>query len=386
MQWHRLPPRNPDECRFRRAVEQNAAGESATCELVRTALPLADEHLWRTPPGACVACCAMDPATPGSWNTVVASLVYQAASVVAADPAASTEAAALAAEVRRQAEIRLELADPGLAAEIEPVRQFGSLRELIAPAAIRRRRRIAKWAVGVTTAPRRAPTLERCLDHLTRAGWNAPHLFMDGTVRVPERFGHLPGTLRSPAVGAWPNHYLALFELTMRQPDADAFLIMQDDALIYDGENVREYLEEALWPAGRAPVVSLYCPGVYNASRYGWHRFRKSWVWGAQAFLFSPEVAKRYLRDRLICQHRWRSAQGGLTQIDVLLGWWTWWRWVPIWFPTPSLVRHVGNVSTLWVDNRTVGKRAASLFVSDRGCVHRSEQESHSPESPNYPG
>jgi hypothetical protein len=186
---------------------------------------------------------------------------------------------------------------------------------------------------------------------------------MDGPVRVPDRFGHLPGTLRSPAVGAWPNHYLALFELTMRQPEADAYLLVQDDALIYDGENVREYLERALWPGWAAPVVSLYCPEPYTAGRYGWHRFRRAWVWGAVAFVFSPEAARRYLRDRRVCQHRWRSAAGGLRQIDVLIGWWARRRFVPVWYPTPSLVQHIGEVSTLWLNCRADGPRAASQVV-----------------------
>jgi hypothetical protein len=338
--------------------------------LIRTILPFADERVYRVTSGACTACCTMDPATPTTWNTMVASLIYQAAVTTATCPNTSPETAAAAVAIRDQAVKRLDVTGYIPGDDSEPVAQFRSLRELIPPPK-RRRQTIRKWAVGVTTAPRRDPTLERCLDHLTRAGWNTPHVFMDGVVRVPEQFGHLPGTLRSPAVGAWPNHYLALSELTMRQPDADAYVIMQDDALIYDGENVREYLEEVLWPAGRAPIASLYCPGVYNADRYGWHKFRKSWVWGAQAFVFSPKAAKRYLRDRQVCQHRWRSAEGGLAQIDVLIGWWSWWRWVPLWYPTPSLVRHVGQISTLWTDNRTVGKRAANLFVGRPGWVER---------------
>jgi hypothetical protein len=340
---------------------------------VRAALPLADERLCRASRETCAFCCTKDPPGPAAWNTVVASLAYGAAAAAAADPSAPAEAVAAAADVRRTAELRLELAGPGSDTDGRPVRPFGSLRELIPPPA-RRRGRVAKWAVGVTTAPRRGPTLERCLDHLTRAGWETPHLFMDAAVRVPERFGHLPGTLRSPAVGAWPNHYLSLFELTLRQPDADAYLLLQDDAVVYDGENVRAYLERALWPAAGAAVVSLYCPAPYNARRYGWHRFRGTWVWGAQAFLFSPAAARRYLRSRRVCQHRWRSAAGGLKQIDVLLGRWAWWRWVPIWYPTPSLVRHVGDVSTLWVENRTVGRRAADLFVGPPGWVSRSAE------------
>jgi hypothetical protein len=384
VQWHRLSPRNPDECRYRSQVRADSHGESATCDLVRTALPFADERLARVPREACAACCTRDPAVPATWNTVVASLVYQAASAAAADPSTSASAAALAEDVRLRAEVQLELAGGASDVDGQRVQQFTSLSELIPPRR-RRKGRIARWAVGVTTAPRRSPTLERCLDHLARAGWDSPHLFIDAAVRVPARFGHLPGTLRSPAVGAWPNHYLSLFELTLRQPDADAYLLVQDDAVIYDGENVREYLEQALWPGGGAPVVSLYCPAPYNASRYGWHRLWRPWVWGAQAFLFSPDAARKYLRNSRVCQHRWRSAQGGLKQIDVLLGWWAWWRRVPIWYPTPSLVRHIGDVSTLWVDNRTVGKRAADLFVGPRGWVSRVADEPPLTERPDSP-
>jgi hypothetical protein len=372
VQWHRLPPRNPDECPHRRAVVQEPAGGDATCDLVRQALPSADARLSVTSREACAACCRQDPATPASWNTVVASLVYRAASSAEADPAAGNETVAQAKAVREQAAVRLQLEDVGLDIQARLVRQFNSLRELIPAPARRGPGRIAKWAVGVTTAPRRQPTLERCLDYLSRAGWETPHLFMDSVVRVPERFGHLPGTLRSPAIGAWPNHYLSLFELTLRQPDADAFLLVQDDAIIYDGENVREYLEQVLWPAGAAPIVSLYCPGPYTAKRYGWSRLLRPWVWGAQAVVFSPPAAKKYLRSRRICRHRWRSAQGGLAQIDVLLGRWAFLRRVPIWFPTPSLVQHLGEVSTLWSDCRVVGPRAASLFLGARGVVQQS--------------
>jgi hypothetical protein len=194
-------------------------------------------------------------------------------------------------------------------------------------------------------------------------------LFMDAAVRVPERFGHLPGTLRSPAAGAWPNHYLSLFELTLRQPDADAYLILQDDALIYDGENVRAYLEETLWPGGQLPVVSLYCPEPYTAKRYGWHRYRKSWVWGALALVFPRATVQAYLRDRGVCQHRWRSGAGGLSQIDVVIGWWARRRRIPFWFPTPSLVQHIGETSTLWADSPATGPRAASLFAGNKAGV-----------------
>jgi hypothetical protein len=140
-------------------------------------------------------------------------------------------------------------------------------------------------------------------------------------------------------------------------------MLLQDDALLYDGENVREYLERTLWPGGAAPLVSLFCPAPYTARQFGWHRFRRPWVWGAQALVFSRDVAQRYLTDPRVCWHRWRSAAGGLTQIDVVLGRWAWWRRVPVWSPTPSLVQHIGDASTLWLDGEAEGPRVASLFA-----------------------
>lgn len=373
MQWDRIPPRTPEECRFRTAVGLDATGEFATCGLVREALPLADEQSCRARRDACVACCDADPATPAIWNPVVASLAYQAASDLAARPDRGEEALRRADDVRQRAINHLDVCRDG--GDRREVTRFDRLDDLLPAPAPRRRARISKWAVGVTTSPRRQPTLDQCLDHLTRAGWQTPHLFMDGAVRIPERYGHLPGTLRSPAVGAFPNHYLALCELTLREPHADAFLIFQDDAIVYDGENVREYLERTLWPGDAAWVASLYCADPYTASRFGWHRLRGAWIWGALAFVFSRAAAQKYLRDWRVCRHRWGprdwSSRGGLTLIDCVIGRWARRRRVPVWFPTPSLVQHIGETSTLYMSNAAAGPRVAKLFVGAQGRVHQ---------------
>jgi hypothetical protein len=363
--WAELPPRDPEDCCFREQVEATAVGESARCGLVRMALPEADDRFYQAFRAACSACCRAAPAAPTAWNPVVASLIYQAASALIRAPGARPEAVARAQAARVRALACLDADGPAAEEKLQRTASIGALRERIPPPARGRRARIRRWAVGVTTAPRPRPTLNACLQSLARAGWERPHLFMDSAVRVGGEFGRLPGTLRSPAAGAWPNHYLALFELSMRQPDADAYLIVQDDALIYDRENVREYLEEALWPAGRPGVVSLYCPAPYTAKRAGWRRYRKSWVWGALALVFPRITLQRYLRDRSIAEHRWRSKDEGLAQIDALLGWWALQRRIAFWHPTPSLVQHIGQISTLWADNPAAGPRAARLFLGD---------------------
>jgi hypothetical protein len=363
--WDLLPPKTPEDCRFRSRVEPGAEEAFATCSLVRAAVPEADDRSCRVPRSMCLTCCQLDPATPTAWNTVVGSLVYRAALELLNRPDPLPEATAQARAAQANALAQLNVHDSHSTVTPESVGPFRTLRDLIPPPRRRHPQPIRKWAVGVTTAPRPRPTLDACLGNLVRAGWTSPHLFMDSRVRISKNFGRLPGTLRSPAAGAWPNHYLALLELTLRQPDADAYLMVQDDALIYDGENVRTYLEEALWPEGRSPIVSIYCPEPYTAARYGWQRYRKDWVWGAQALIFSRATAQAYLRDRTICEHRWRSSSGGRTQIDVLLGWWARRRRIPFWFPTPSLVQHIGETSTLWADCPLDGPRVARLYAGN---------------------
>jgi hypothetical protein len=367
MLWNQLPPQSPEECPFRATGEQDLIGEVATCSLLSEALRSGSECSYEVSRQTCLACCRKDPPTSSSWNSVVSSLIYQKACTLLKNPDAQPEAVAKAMAARDRALQGLDATGPGLATkQLENGAPHGDLRDLIPLPSTRNLLPIRKWAVGVTTSPRTRSTIEACLSNLKRAGWESPHLFMDSVVRVSESFGHLPGTLRSPASGAWPNHYLALLELTMRQPDADAFLVMQDDALIYAGENVKNYLEQTLWPGQHAPIVSLFCPEPYTAATCGWHRFRKHWIWGAQAFVFPREIALAYLSDRSICQHRWRSINGGLSQIDVLIGWWTRRRRIPIWYPTPSLVQHIGETSTIWPNCPLAGPRVASDYVGNR--------------------
>ena len=163
-----------------------------------------------------------------------------------------------------------------------------SLFQIVPPPSLRTGPRVRRpWAVGVTTAPSEVPTLGECFTSLANAGWDRPRLFADEQSHDPEAFADLPRTSREPLMGAWPNYFLALGELLMRETEADAYLLVQDDVYFAADLQVREYLERILWPGSRAGVVSLFCSRAYTQSQPGWYRFDGVWHWGDLAFVFS---------------------------------------------------------------------------------------------------
>jgi hypothetical protein len=221
--------------------------------------------------------------------------------------------------------------------------------------------------VGVTTAPRGLATLDWSLDSLARAGWESVHIFEDTPVALSERAARMPVTTRGTRVGAWPNYYLSMAELLLHAPEADAFLLAQDDALFFSQDDLRSYLERILWPGQSSALVSLYCSAAYTRPEAGWHRHEGQWVWGALAFVFPRELAKRFLTDPIVMEHRWSGADQGLTRIDVAIGSWAERHSIPIYYPSPSLVQHIGDVSTLWPAERATGNRRADRFAGDDG-------------------
>src|SRR5262245_25916710 len=140
---------------------------------------------------------------------------------------------------------------------VSPLAQRLPLPVLVPPPASCGGPRVRNWAVGITTAPRREPTLGICADAVIRAGWERPQLFVDAGSQIPKHLRSLPGTWRDQRIGAWPNFFLALAELVQTHPQADAFMLLQDDAYLYDTDNVREYLEQVLWPGPEPGLVSL---------------------------------------------------------------------------------------------------------------------------------
>lgn len=105
--------------------------------------------------------------------------------------------------------------------------------------------------MGLTTVPERVESsLPKTLESLTKAGFPVPRIFADGNdpsvCRSHAFDGHV--TCRWPRVGAWPNWYLGLQELFLRNPNASRYMLCQDDVLF--SRNVRGYLDRCRYPDG----------------------------------------------------------------------------------------------------------------------------------------
>jgi hypothetical protein len=225
--------------------------------------------------------------------------------------------------------------------------------------------RIKEWAVGIVTAPREEPTLERCGKSLIAAGWDSPRLFAEPGTEIPADLQHLPRTQRDVKANAWGNWYLALHELMTRQPKADAYMVCQDDTLFASGDSsqtLREYLERALWPDEETGVVSIYCSSAYANNGHGWILRQGKWVWGALAFIWPRESLRHFLATQ---GAEW-TAQERERKVDIAVGFWQQNYGKSVYFSSPSLTQHIGDVSTIWGrGNKASGRRAAKEFVGD---------------------
>ena len=195
------------------------------------------------------------------------------------------------------------------------------------------------WAVGVITAPRPIATLRRTLPSLARAGFAAPLVFDDADRR-----------------GSWPNWLRAVTRLLHHFPRADALLVCEDDVIFCRG--LRAYLERTLWPEERVALCSPYCPAVYRGPFSGWHRERRGrYLVGSLCWALPRDVAAALLADL-------DGATAG-RHIDARVGQWAADRGRSVWYHTPSLAQHLGEVNSALGDHRVSDLRHAADFVGE---------------------
>ena len=399
-------------CSFRTDVRIRGNTEDAVCQRVHGITGLPTEYC-RVAEDACAACCDSPWPNTDQLNPIISSLACDALSRVVQQGGIDSCSREQAEQLKNQATATLELLPRDPSTSLVPARtvhrcyHFGDsfqtadreslfechhprhtetsmenclacrdwsrdstvqrmpLHQMIPPPQTRRGQPVSEWAVGITTAPRRHPSLDTCLESLARAGWRQPHLFVDGDVEISERWADCPVTRRQPSVGAWPNALLAMSELSVRHPHADAYMLIQDDAYFYDAANVRVYLEGVLWPGGTPGIVSLYSTDANSEVAPGWHVDPYRWLCGALAFVFPRDVLKQILLDDRIHEYRRSDPRGGTTDVDLLLGEWARVERVPVWYPQPSLVQHIGNTTTIWTGTPNGGLRRARWFAGD---------------------
>lgn len=365
-----MTTRCPDSCEHR-----VANGENHHCKFIGELLRGLDASAAEVNQETCEACCRSFPPTQNDLNPVVASVLWSRCENALTDGkhATDSEITARLAKVRDLAEASLPLVfadeeDLPTSPVSDETKPRGTVEQMLQmlPMPDYTGGTLTTWAVGITTAPRRQPTLERCLRSLQACGWDQLHLFIDGDVSVSEEFSAASRTVRNPAAGAWRNFYLSLSELLRRSPAANALLMIQDDALWPSHLPVRDYLEQIRWPEDHRFVISPYCCADYTEEKAGWHEFRETWVYGAVALIFSRTAAEDFLADPIVIERCRHDYQAG---IDVVIGDWAKRQNIRVIFPTPSLVQHIGDISTLWSKARAVGLRRATRFVGDEFVV-----------------
>ena len=220
-----------------------------------------------------------------------------------------------------------------------------------------------EWSVGITTAPRRVPTLERTLASLKAAGWGDIAVFAEPGVSLPAGAIDCRLTRRGQRLGAFPNWYLALAELYMQAPRSGAYLICQDDVLLAEG--LRAYMEGVLWPGPVVGVVSVYCPShVGRGKSHGFHAHDGGWnTAGALAYLFPNPSVRAFLSDPMVVNHRHHGPASGMRNIDSLVGAWCRQSRRPYFVHVPSLAQHIGSTTTVWSHNGCDQRRRACPFA-----------------------
>lgn len=199
------------------------------------------------------------------------------------------------------------------------------------------------WAYGVTTVQKRLDDpLPRTLASLAAGGFDKPHLFIDGAcdgVR-PD----LAVTTHQPSVKTAGNWILAAWELYLRSPFADRYVIFQDDILVY--KELRQYLECCEYPTKGYCNLCTYPENLSRAGGHaGWYPSNQKGR-GAQALMFnSGAIATLLSQPHLVSRmqnsrNRHRSVDGVV--VDALRS-----PGYREYVHNPSLVDHVGHNSCL---------------------------------------
>ena len=182
-----------------------------------------------------------------------------------------------------------------------------------------------KTAVAVISAPRIEPTVEQTVQSLLDTGFRRenimiftePGVLIDSPVDKvfrPNAISRLlPDLEPSPqgVFGNFQNYAQTLSDLRFQHPDADFYLIVEDDSLFCN--DVRDFCERLNWmPEWGA--VSLYTPTLRGYTKPGdqpdIRRVVRDNHVGCLAILFPQRVLVNILRSAAILGLKWQGGHG----------------------------------------------------------------------------
>lgn len=325
--------RTPDSCPHRMVTV-----DGLRCAMVARLLELDDDGFSRVTNAACESCCRC-LAAPERLNPVIASLVYEAAGRASKSSGRAERDGGRLEALRDRVVHHLGLIHPGL-----PDRAFPPDRAKPAEAPEAAASGL-RWAVGMLTAPRGAPRIGETIRSVQTAGFGSITIFAEPESWLPSEAGQHRVVNRSRRLGNIANFYDALATLMEENPGAGAIAMFQDDIRLANG--AREWLERELWPGGTG-IVSVFTPRAHAGEEIGWRLLKPGYFWtmGAQGLVIRPDVLVEFLADPQVIASMRRGRDGD----DAVLGSWATRRGLSIAYHTPSLVDHVGHVSSIYGD------------------------------------
>lgn len=145
------------------------------------------------------------------------------------------------------------------------------------------------WAIGITTAPRRDPSLDACLKSIVACGWSDNvYIFAEpGSERPASHSGNITWLDNERKRGCWGN-WLYSAKWMLANTSANVIMTVQDDALFHPDS--KRFVEARLWPSDTTGFISLYTPKHYSSKTGGLHKVTTSSLWGTIAVVWPRHV------------------------------------------------------------------------------------------------
>ena len=168
------------------------------------------------------------------------------------------------------------------------------------------------WFVAVTTAPRKEPTLQLCLDSLLINGWR-PYIFAEpGVYQINDEYKENL-IVHEKRKGIWWN-WISSCRYALDNSDADIIMTVQDDSLFHPDS--KSFSEKFLWPCTTTGFVSLYTPRHYSKRQHlkskpyrpiGLNHIPTRALWGTCAVIWPRKVLEQVMQHPMI--ENWRGAR-----------------------------------------------------------------------------